>query len=68
MEDEDCGEMVLPMTPRTGLNTNADEDRCSEELMTPRSLSKRLEKPDIKDKIFVQEQADRRDLEDEVSS
>ena len=48
MEDEDCGEMVLPMTPRTGLNTNADEDRCSEELMTPRSLSKRLEKPDIK--------------------
>ena len=48
MEDEDCGEMVLPMTPRTGLNTNADEDRCSEELMTPRSLSKRLGKPDIK--------------------
>ena len=48
MEDEDCGEMVLPMTPRTGLNTNADENRCSEELMTPRSLSKRLGKPDIK--------------------
>merc|ERR1712100_385387 len=22
MEDDDCGEMVLPMTPRTGLNTN----------------------------------------------
>ena len=45
-EEEDA--MTLPMTPKKGSLMSADVEKDAEELMTPRSLSKRLGKPDIK--------------------
>jgi len=45
-EEEDA--MTLPMTPKKGSLMSADVEKDAEELMTPRSLSKRIGKPDIK--------------------
>ena len=45
-EEEDA--MTLPMTPKKGSLMSADVEKDAEELMTPRSFSKRIGKPDIK--------------------
>jgi len=45
-EEEEFDVMALPMTPKKG-GSDVDE-KDTEELMTPRSLSKRIGKPDIK--------------------
>jgi len=45
-EEEDA--ITLPMTPKKSSLISADVEKDTEELMTPRSLSKRIGKPDIK--------------------
>jgi len=48
-QEEEFDVMALPMTPKKGGGPSTDVDKKdTEELMTPRSLSKRIGKPDIK--------------------